>query len=92
MTPEVIQAIFGGIVMVIGAVSAWQQKKMNELTKRVTELEAQVADERGKFRAAVRVIRALQRFIDELILMMRRESHEPPTNPVVIPPELEDEI
>lgn len=103
MTPEVIQAIFGGIVTiivsVIGAIMAGHQKRINEQEKqigelrgRIVELEAQVAEERGRFKAAVRVIRGLLAYISELTLVMRTNGQQAPANPVTIPPELEDEI
>ncbi|WP_159844951.1 hypothetical protein [Nocardia sp. CY41] len=92
VSPEAIQAVFAGLVALVGAVTAWQQKKVNELTARVVELETQMEEERGKFKAAVRVIRGLQRYIDDLCAAMRRAGQDPPANPVTIPPELEDEI
>ncbi|WP_433597934.1 hypothetical protein ACQPXH_19275 [Nocardia sp. CA-135953] len=92
LSPEVIQAISAGLVAIIAALTAWQQKKVKELTARVVELEKQMAEERGKFKAAVRVIRGLQRYIDDLCAAMRRAGQDPPPNPVVIPAELEEEI
>ncbi|OBA62178.1 hypothetical protein A5780_19150 [Nocardia sp. 852002-20019_SCH5090214] len=92
MTPELIQAIGVAIVGIIGAFTAWQAKKVSELQSRVAELETQMAAERGKFRAAARVIRALQRYIDQLTDLLTRAGQNPPPNPVVMPPELEEDL
>ncbi|SNY83909.1 hypothetical protein SAMN04244553_3577 [Nocardia amikacinitolerans] len=92
MSPEVIQAIGGAIVAVIGALTMWQQKQVSELKNRVAELESQMEAERGRFRSAMTVIRGLLVYIDQLWMVMRNAGQEPPANPVTIPPELEDEI
>ncbi|WP_327100077.1 hypothetical protein OIE68_15635 [Nocardia vinacea] len=89
---ELIQAIGIAIATVIGAVTAWQARQVKQLQARVASLETQMATERGKFRKAVRVIRGMQHYIDDLCAAMRRAGQDPPPNPVVIPTELEEEI
>ncbi|MET7752299.1 MULTISPECIES: hypothetical protein [Actinomycetes] len=92
MTPELIQAIGVAIVGIIGALTAWQNKKVRELSARVAELESQMAAEKGKFRAAIRFIRSLQRYTDDLSELLRRAGQTPPPNPVVVPKELEEDL
>ncbi|MGV9818432.1 hypothetical protein [Nocardia xishanensis] len=92
LTPEFVQAIGVAVAGIIGAATAWQSRRIKQLTERVVTLEAQMAEERGKFRSAVRVIRGLQRYADELCATMRRAGQDPPPNPVTIPAELLEEI
>ncbi|MFR9767044.1 hypothetical protein [Nocardia sp. SC052] len=92
LTPEFVQALGVATAGIIGAATAWQSRRIKQLTERVATLEAQMVEERGKFRSAVRVIRSLLRFIDDLSDTMRRAGQDAPPNPVVIPPELAEEI
>ncbi|MFI2561583.1 LapA family protein [Nocardia farcinica] len=92
LTGDLVQSIGIALATVIGAVTAWQGRRIAELQRRVAELEEQMADERGKFRSAVRVIRSMRRYIGDLCDAMSRAGLVPPPSPVEIPAELEEEI
>lgn len=101
LTPEVIQALGIAITGVITAVTAWQARAVIRLRGEVSDLRRQVATvqdeakaERGRFREAIRVIRALLGHIRELDLHFRRHAPDAPAPPPMpdIPPEIEEEI
>ncbi|RBO82059.1 hypothetical protein [Nocardia puris] len=92
LTAEIIQAIGVAFATVITAWTAHQAREVRRLRERVEELEQQQQDERQRFRAAAKVIRQLRRYADDLCDAMRRAGLVPPPSPVVIPPELAEEI
>ncbi|WP_280481603.1 hypothetical protein [Nocardia cyriacigeorgica] len=92
LTAEVIQAIGIAIATIIGAFTARQAHQVKQLRERVDALEEQMAAEHARFRSAVRVIRSLLRYIDQLSSVIRNSGSNPPPSPVRIPAELEEEI
>ncbi|WP_433660805.1 hypothetical protein ACQPW1_00500 [Nocardia sp. CA-128927] len=93
LNAEFVQAFGVAVATVVGAFSAWQAKQVRQLRERVDALEAQMAEEHRRFKAAVRVIRGLLRHIEDLVVFIsRRTGDPPPPNPVSIPAELEEEI
>ncbi|MFI9506939.1 hypothetical protein [Nocardia sp. NPDC052566] len=92
--PELIQAGGVAIASVIGAVTAWQAREVTKLRTRVESLEAQAADDKKRFRDAIRLIRALQQHIDELrtFLRLHLPGQEPPVASYRIPASLQEEI
>ncbi|MEV0031444.1 hypothetical protein [Nocardia sp. NPDC050793] len=92
LNAELVQAIGIAIATVIGAVTAWQARQVKQLQARVATLEEQMAQEHKRFKSAVRLIRGLLRYIDDLTAVLRRAGQDAPPNPVTIPAELEEEI
>ncbi|KZM68369.1 hypothetical protein [Nocardia terpenica] len=91
---DVIQAIGVAIATVVGAFSAWQARQVRHLRERIEALEAQMAAEHARFRAAIRLIRAQLRYIDRLraLLTYPVAGQSPPEPDYEVPPLLEDEI
>ncbi|MEV0080510.1 hypothetical protein AB0H58_29225 [Nocardia neocaledoniensis] len=94
LSPEFIQATGVAVATVIGAVTAWQAREVAKLRERVVALEEQAADDKLRFRDAIRLIRALQRHIDELLGFLRLHvpGQEPPVAQYKIPATLQEEI
>ncbi|MCP9622536.1 MULTISPECIES: hypothetical protein [Nocardia] len=94
LNPELVQAIGVAVATVIGAVTAWQAREVAKLRERVAALEDQAASDHLRFRDAIRLIRALQRHIDELLTFLRLHvpGQEPPRAKYQIPATLEEEI
>ncbi|QIS16565.1 hypothetical protein [Nocardia arthritidis] len=92
--PELIQAAGMALASVIGAVTAWQAREVNKLRARIEALETQAADDKRRFRDAIRLIRALQHHIDELrtFLRLHLPGQEPPVARYRIPSSLQQEI
>jgi chromosome segregation ATPase len=93
-SPELLQAAGAAIATVIGAVTAWQAREVSKLRSRVESLEAQLESDQRRFRDAIRLIRALQHHIDELLIFLRIHvpGEEPPTATYRVPESLEREI
>ncbi|MFB7853826.1 hypothetical protein [Rhodococcus qingshengii] len=81
MTPEHINAIFAGVVLVIGAVTSWQGRQISRLRAEMDELRAAFDTTRDKFRVAKRHIRDWMRW-------ETTRQGDPPE----IPAELADDI
>ncbi|WP_280441185.1 hypothetical protein [Nocardia brasiliensis] len=93
LTAEFVQALGVAVATIVGAVSAWQAREVRRLRTRVEALETQLAANHARFRAALKVIRGLLRHIDTLTAFVHvRTGEQPPANPVVIPPVLEQEL
>lgn len=94
LSPELVQAAGMALATVIGAVTAWQAREVAKLRERVVALEEQAADDHLRFRDAIRLIRALQRHIDELLGFLRLHvpGMEPPVADYKIPATLQEEI
>ncbi|WP_157554226.1 hypothetical protein [Nocardia crassostreae] len=94
LNPDLVQAIGVAVATVIGAVTAWQAREVANLRERVAALEDQAASDQRRFRDAIRLIRALQRHIDELLGFLRLHvpAQEPPQATYKIPTTLEEEI
>lgn len=101
LTPEVIQALGIAVTGVITAITAWQARIVSRLRGEVTDLQLKVATmqdeakaDRGRFREAIRVIRALLGHIRDLDLHFRQHAPDAPPPPPMpqIPPEIEEEI
>ncbi|WP_043647170.1 hypothetical protein [Nocardia thailandica] len=94
LNPDFVQAIGLAIATVIGAVTAWQAREVAKLRERVVALEDQAASDQRRFRDAIRLIRALQRHIDELLAFVKLHvpGQEPPNASYKIPATLEEEI
>lgn len=94
LTPDVVQATGVAIASIIGAVTAWQAREVAKLRERVAALEDQAANDKRRFRDAIRLIRALQSHIDELLTFLRLHvpGQEPPVANYRIPATLEEEI
>ncbi|MFI7001369.1 hypothetical protein [Nocardia sp. NPDC050175] len=94
MNPELVQAFGIAIATVIGAITAWQAREVGKLRTRVDVLETQAADDKRRFREAIRLIRALQQHIDELrgFLRLHVPGQEPPKARYKIPSSLQEEI
>lgn len=92
--PDLVQALGVAIATVIGAVTAWQAREVAKLRDRVVALEEQAATDQRRFRDAIRLIRALQKHIDELFAFLRLHvpGQEPPPAKYRIPATLEEEI
>ncbi|WP_431953970.1 hypothetical protein [Nocardia lijiangensis] len=92
--PELVQALGVSIATVIGAMTAWQAHEMNKLRTRVEVLESQADDDKKRFRDAIRLIRALQQHIDELLAFLRIHvpGQEPPVARYKVPASLEEEL
>lgn len=82
------------LASVIGAVTAWQAREVSKLRARVELLETQAADDKKRFRDAIRLIRALQLHIDELraFLRLHLPGQEPPTARYRIPSSVQEEL
>lgn len=94
LNPDLVQACGMAIATVIGAVTAWQAREVSKLRERVAALEDQAASDQRRFRDAIRLIRALQRHIDELLAFftLHVPGQEPPQANYKIPTTLEEEI
>ncbi|WP_327143074.1 hypothetical protein [Nocardia sp. NBC_01327] len=94
LTPDLVQATGVAIASAIGAVTAWQAREVAKLRERVAALEDQAASDQRRFRDAIRLIRALQSHIDELLAFLRLHvpGQEPPLAKYAIPTTLEEEI
>lgn len=94
LTADLVQAVGMAIATVIGAVTARQAREVAKLRERVAALEDQAASDQRRFRDAIRLIRALQRHIDELLSFLRLHvpGQEPPPAKYRIPTTLEEEI
>ncbi|MEU8895481.1 hypothetical protein [Nocardia sp. NPDC048505] len=94
LNAELVQALGVALATVIGAVTAWQAREVSKLRERVEQLEAQAADDKTRFRDAIRLIRALQLHIDELrsFLRLHVPGQEPPAVRYVVPDSLKEEI
>ncbi|MBL1072962.1 hypothetical protein JK358_00975 [Nocardia sp. 2] len=94
LNPDLVQAFGIAIATVIGAVTAWQAREVAKLRERVAALEDQAVTDQRRFRDAIRLIRALQRHIDELLSFLRLHvpGQEPPPARYSIPAALEEEI
>lgn len=94
LNPELVQAFGIAVATVIGAITAWQAREVGKLRTRVESLEAQAADDKKRFRDAIRLIRALQHHIDELrgFLRLHVPGQEPPAARYKIPASLQEEI
>ncbi|WP_141717669.1 hypothetical protein [Nocardia altamirensis] len=94
MNPELVQACGMAVATVIGAITAWQAREVSKLRTRVEVLETQAADDKKRFRDAIRLIRALQHHIDELrsFLRLHVPGQEPPSARYRIPPSLQEEL
>ncbi|MFC4374077.1 hypothetical protein ACFO5K_08155 [Nocardia halotolerans] len=94
LSPEFVQAIGVAVATVIGAVTAWQAREVAKLRERVVALEEQAVNDQQRFRDAIRLIRALQRHIDELLGFLRLHvpGQDPPVARYAIPPTLQEEI
>ncbi|MFD7843985.1 hypothetical protein ACFV4K_13765 [Nocardia sp. NPDC059764] len=94
LNPDLVQAFGIAVATVIGAVTAWQAREVTKLRERVAALEDQVATDQRRFRDAIRLIRALQRHIDELLAFLRLHvpGQEPPQARYSIPAGLAEEI
>ncbi|QLY30839.1 hypothetical protein [Nocardia huaxiensis] len=94
LNPDLVQALGVAVATVIGAVTAWQAREVAKLRERVAALEDQAASDQRRFRDAIRLIRALQRHIDELLAFLRLHvpGQEPPQAKYTIPTTLEEEI
>ncbi|MBF6133520.1 hypothetical protein IU501_10965 [Nocardia otitidiscaviarum] len=91
LNPDLVQAFGIAVATVVGAFTAWQAREVKRLQERVAVLEEQMAEERGRFREAVRLIRALFRYIEQLVDSLRRLGEDPPAAPE-IPERLAEEI
>lgn len=94
LNPDLVQAMGVAVATVIGAVTAWQAREVAKLRERVVALEDQAASDQRRFRDAIRLIRALQRHIDELLAFftLHVPGQQPPRGAYQIPPSLEEEI
>ncbi len=94
LNADLVQAVGMAIATVIGAVTAWQAREVAKLRERVAALEDQALSDQRRFRDAIRLIRALQRHIDELLSFLRLHvpGQEPPPAKYQIPTTLEEEI
>ncbi|MFJ4656121.1 hypothetical protein ACIP5Y_33035 [Nocardia sp. NPDC088792] len=94
VSPELIQATGVAIATIIGAVTAWQAREVAKLRERVAALEDQAISDQRRFRDAIRLIRALQSHIDELLAFLRLHvpGQDPPPATYKIPATLEEEI
>lgn len=94
MSPELVQASGMAVATVIGAITAWQAREVGKLRTRVDVLETRAADDKKRFREAIRLIRALQQHIDELrgFLRLHVPGREPPAARYKIPSSLQEEI
>ncbi|MFI9507582.1 hypothetical protein [Nocardia sp. NPDC052566] len=93
LNADLVQATGIAIATVVGALTAWQARQVRQLRERIEALEDQLAEDRSRFKAAVRMIRALLRHIEELGAFIKlRTGEAPPANPVAIPTTLEDEL
>lgn len=94
LNPDLVQAMGVAVATVIGAVTAWQAREVAKLRDRVVALEDQAASDQRRFRDAIRLIRSLQRHIDELLAFFRLHvpGQEPPQGSYKIPASLEEEI
>lgn len=94
LNPELVQAIGIAVATVIGAVTAWQAREVAKLRERVVALEEQAETDQQRFRDAIRLIRALQLHIDELLAFLRLHvpGQEPPPARYRIPATLQEEI
>ncbi|MFD3511125.1 hypothetical protein [Nocardia sp. NPDC058666] len=94
LSPEFIQATGIAVATVVTAVTAWQAREVAKLRERVVALEEQAVDDQLRFRDAIRLIRALQRHIDELLGFLRLHvpGQEPPVSHYKIPATLQEEI
>ncbi|WP_405160080.1 hypothetical protein OG203_27020 [Nocardia sp. NBC_01499] len=94
LDPELVQAAGMALASVIGAVTAWQAREVNKLRTRVEVLESQAAEDKMRFREAIRLIRALRVHIDELRAFLRLHvpGQEPPAARYEIPVSLQKEI
>ncbi|MEV0294547.1 hypothetical protein [Nocardia sp. NPDC050710] len=94
LTPELVQAAGMALASVIGAVTAWQAREVAKLRARVESLETQAADDKLRFRDAIRLIRALQQHIDELLGFLRIHvpGQEPPEARYQVPDTLREEL
>lgn len=92
--PDLVQALGVAIATIIGAMTAWQAHEVNKLRARVEVLETQAADDKKRFRDAIRLIRALQHHVDELLTFLRTHvpGQEPPTARYKVPASLEEEL
>ncbi|MRH86189.1 hypothetical protein GFY24_01695 [Nocardia sp. SYP-A9097] len=94
LSPDLVQTTGAAMATVIGAVTAWQAREVAKLRERVAALEDQAASDQRRFRDAIRLIRALQSHIDELLTFLRLHvpGQEPPLAKYRIPATLEEEI
>ncbi|MFI5781215.1 hypothetical protein [Nocardia sp. NPDC051570] len=94
LTADLVQAVGVSIASVVGAFSAWQARQVRQLRERIEVLEAQMAREHARFKAAVRLIRSQLRYIDRLrgFITYPVPGEPPPEPDYEIPPLLEDEI
>ncbi|MFF2553455.1 hypothetical protein ACFVUS_20825 [Nocardia sp. NPDC058058] len=94
LSPDLVQATGAAAATVIGAVTAWQAREVGKLRERVAALEDQAATDQRRFRDAIRLIRALQSHIDELLTFLRLHvpGQEPPPVKYQIPATLEEEL
>ncbi|WP_458687345.1 hypothetical protein [Nocardia tengchongensis] len=94
VSPDLVQAVGAAIATIIAAVTAWQAREVAKLRERVAALEDQAISDQRRFRDAIRLIRALQRHIDELLafLGLHVPGQDPPQANYKIPPNLEEEL
>ncbi|MFD3511026.1 hypothetical protein [Nocardia sp. NPDC058666] len=94
LSPEFVQAVGIAVATVIGAITAWQAREVAKLRERVVALENQAVDDQRRFRDAIRLIRELQRHIDELLAFLRQHvpGEEPPSARYKIPANLQEEL